>query len=317
MMTPMSPSRSKAARRSSQWWLLKPAYALFAAWTVCLAVASCLDTYCSYHRVRHDKSTPECIALWEAPGTCHQGAEVCLGSNMVVLLSPHWLGKGLVTIGPLLLWIPLALLAARRAPRRLAVLALPMLTFLAISMPLRYLRALTGWDPSGHVLVGGIQLAPLWLLHSDWLSGRSSTSSSNGGVMASAASPPPPPPRLDVILVWAGRIGAALLWYITTATAAFYHSFSEVATAWAVVAALMAAMQHASHQPPATTQANLWRALRPVALVWLLCTLAVAILLPQQLSLSMNKLGPFVLHDLLVAALACGLVLYSQSASKK
>lgn len=151
-------------------------------------------------------------------------------SDMRAILSPRFLSDILgSTLGPLFLWLPVAVHAYTHAavtttPCRFAQLALlaAMCCWLIAAPPARLTRILWGpFDPSGHILLTGVQLIPLW--------------AANDAARSSSSSPTPP-------LSAALRVALflePLLWWMSFGTAAFYHSASDVAVTWLVAAVLV------------------------------------------------------------------------------
>lgn len=135
-------------------------------------------------------------------------------------VSPRWLGKLLGAAGPLLTWLPLALLPApppakAPSPDLPRALLLSICAWLALIPPIHLLRRLLPLDPSGHIFLYGAQLVPLWVA----LEGAQ------------------PRPALPLQL-----LELALL-ALSAATAAWYHSKADVLAAWAALACLVAAVR--------------------------------------------------------------------------
>lgn len=143
-------------------------------------------------------------------------------------------------MGPSLVWAPLLAYALlRKSTRVRGVLVLwSAVAWLGLSMPLRFTTLVVGWDPSGHVLVVGLQLVPLWLLlqagaAAEGTSGGSGNRDNGSAGGGSALAP---------VALAVAEVLAAVLALITLSTAAFFHSASEVLSAWAVTSAVLAAM---------------------------------------------------------------------------
>lgn len=112
------------------------------------------------------RSTAACAVVRGRGGECAPVPSLCPAPATLAAVSPRWLGVSIALAGPLLGWAPLAaamVAAPRQAPlRSLApLLAAAALTFLALVMPVRYLHHVLAYDPSGHIFIVGVELAPL------------------------------------------------------------------------------------------------------------------------------------------------------------
>ena len=121
--------------------------------------------------------------------------------------------------GPLLTWLPIMVHANDQAVTSTLV-ARSMVWYLTVIGCTRHLHDITGWDPSGHAIVYGAQLAPLWQL---WATGHG-----DGETVGSLRTL-----SLLWLLSW-----AAVLCYLSAMTAMAFHTLSETAAAAALVLAL-------------------------------------------------------------------------------
>ena len=184
----------------------------YAVGTALLSLASLWRAHCGYAGVDHRVSAADCAA--QLPGAavaaCSATAPslICLSPQAVRSLSPGWLARRLGDAGPLLVWLPLLAAARwRRAPGRPGVVAggevcsgsegahagagsgcsvgaslgAACLIWLASIMPVRYARRVLPFDPSGHVLLFGVQLVPLWAAAQAWHAAGGSEGSAGGG----------------------------------------------------------------------------------------------------------------------------------------
>jgi hypothetical protein len=206
--------------------------ARFAAWTLVLAAAALFFV--------------SCPAAAPAPAP----AAPCAPAGAASSLSPAWLGRAAALAGPAPAWVPLALHArggARGAPALALALTLALVlaaaAFLACVMPARYAFAAAvaagmapaaALDPSGHVLLYGLQLVPIW----------AAAASAHAGVPTAEAGParqvggPAPSPLLLAALCL-----EPLLFYLTAATGAFFHGALETLPAWLVTLVLAVATE--------------------------------------------------------------------------
>lgn len=156
----------------------------FVFWSVLVAVSTVWQVTCSYGDIDHAAShRSSCLVRRGSSGTCDLSARsaFCLGPPRISTIAPRWLGVFVVWVGPVWAWLPLgAWLAWRLRPaavqaaaaRRLAlrfapVAAASVFAYLVGINIVRHwvrLRGLnpSGFDPSGHTLVFGLQLVPLW-----------------------------------------------------------------------------------------------------------------------------------------------------------
>ena len=189
------------------------------------------------------------------------------------------------------------------------------LVYLAVIMPVRYLRRVlaSGWDPSGHVLLYGIQLVPLW-----------GTAQATTTLKGNSAYAHPTAARAVWLALMAAEAG---LWVLTVATAAVFHHASEVLATWVVVG-LTAYATHAALVPSASAapdavnsraaQARLHRLLLLACILWL-CGLLMPLSLMMVLGrsgargeghnpLKAATLAAAVGYDLVVAAISTWLI---------
>lgn len=116
--------------------------------------------------------------------------------------------------GPLLTWLPM--FAHRGEVPLSKVLVRTMIWYLAVIGTTRHLHWLTGWDPSGHAVVYGAQLAPLCQLWEE----------SHGD-------------RLPTVLHTLSRVyllvWGSVLCYLSATTAMAFHTLSETAASLILV----------------------------------------------------------------------------------
>lgn len=202
-------------------------------------------------------------------------------------------GRAAAFAGPLATWLPLALayapLGSRSAPWR-PVLAMSASAWL---VSVHFVRSAKhalpgGFDPSGHVVLFALQLAPLWALRY-WRAPAGATGVAVAprprGRRASAAallpSPRPPPPLPSPQLSPAGgvvdwralfllRALEALLVVLSIHTAVFHHTPAEVAAGAAVGLAGVVAVAAAAARPrpPARAAAAARAALARAGSIW-------------------------------------------------
>lgn len=149
--------------------------------------------------------------------------------------------------GPLLSWLPA--LAYRGAtdddhPVKTTLLTCTIVWYLALIGTTRHLHLWSGWDPSGHLVVYGSQLAPLYQLFFDGASSSSHAASElRDGVSA-------------LLLLWLVS-WAAVLGYLSCMTALAFHTLSETLAAAALVLVLIIWL-HNSAVDPRTGSIERW-----------------------------------------------------------
>lgn len=186
-------------------------------WGAVLISAATWEVACGYKAYDLRRSTSSCIALRSSIGAedcLPTPPSWCIHPAAVSVASPWWLAAVAGYGGPLITWLPL--LTSRRSAAQSALKS-TILWYLALIGPVRHSRSLlpAGWDPSGHVFVYGAQLVPYWQTVP-----RSSV-------------------PLDTRLVECFlALWCSLLWYLSAATAAFFHTASETLTGWLLVAGL-------------------------------------------------------------------------------
>jgi len=202
--------------------------------------------------------------------------------------------KWLVQVGPALTWLPLLHHAIDTNEKQLvAWIVFSAIAWLGLSMPLRFTHLAVGWDPSGHVLLAGLQLVPTWMTVSHWRNDR--------GIMRSAWS---------WSLVVAELVTVALA-CMTANTAAFFHSTSEVMSAWAVVVGLFVFFFQRLHFERLADKRQRFRivsrARKLLRVASGVCCVS-ALLAWWILQLRLGTLLPFLAHDA-VLALSMGAVI--------
>jgi len=254
--------------RRNMFWLR------FALWSGLVLLATGWQAACAFSDVDLKNSSAHCLVKKSAPGKCDTSVgdsftqRFCIGPGHINSLAPRWLGVLVVYVGPIWTWLPLAiwlLLRLRQTSpahrRHLAVAFAPAFfaavgAFLAFINLMRYLSRLpvamnpTGFDPSGHTFVFGLQLVPLWCL-TEVLNAAArppSLQSSAGGspvadsrdALSPAAILPAHRPhgRADRYLLAIFLLVEVGLWALTATTASFFHSTSEIFASWAVIAGL-------------------------------------------------------------------------------
>uniref|UniRef100_A0A7S4C305 Uncharacterized protein n=1 Tax=Chrysotila carterae TaxID=13221 RepID=A0A7S4C305_CHRCT len=200
-----------------------------ASWAAALTLAATYGCRCGYPQIDLRRSTAlvpvlrnkgivqqsACTAVELVSSCCERAG--CVPLSTPLKISPRWLARCVGFGGPLMTWIPLLLATAGNSDGGAWPSLRPtILWYLGAIGPVRHAcRVLPShWDPSGHIFVYGMQLLPLW-----------------------AASPPMSP--LSVYLTgW-----SACLCYLSVATAAFFHTASESAAGFALVAPLWLCMR--------------------------------------------------------------------------
>lgn len=167
-------------------------------------------------RLKHDQNL-----------SCYVPQSGCFEATTLMTLSPRVVSDLAGMGGPLVSWLPI--LAHRsELPHTADILARTMIWYLAVIGWTRHLHVLTGWDPSGHAIVYGAQLAPLWQI---WDIGHAA---GRGLPLWQLWDIGPTLNRLW-LLVW-----ASLLCYLSGMTAMAFHKLSETAAAAALVLLLAA-----------------------------------------------------------------------------
>jgi hypothetical protein len=196
-------------------------------------------------------------------------------------------GPAAAYLGPALTWLPilLLLLFSRRSSDRSwrLVLAAAQIGWLFLIHPVRWTVLLTGrggWDPSGHVFMAGVQLAPLWVLSLPQpatrgrdvaragASGPTRSRSRSGrpslrrGSASAFAPPAAATPNVASPLSSWRLLLEAPLWLISLSSAALRHSGTEIFAAWllvlVVLVACTAAQREAGRSKDAARVSLLW-----------------------------------------------------------
>lgn len=158
----------------------------FVLWSVLVAISTLWQVSCSYGDIDHAAShRSACLVRRGGSGKCEVSVEsvLCLRPASISAIAPRWLGVFVVWVGPVWAWLPLgAWLAWRLRPaaahsgaaaaRRLALRFAPVAAasvfayLVGINIVRHWVRLRrinpSGFDPSGHTLVFGLQLVPLW-----------------------------------------------------------------------------------------------------------------------------------------------------------
>jgi len=209
-------------------------------WSVALVAAAMWASPCAYTEYDLRRSTDSCVRL-KSSTECVPLQPGCVAPASVATASPRWLATLAGDGGTLLTWLPLYATATSERD----ALPLILMWYLGLIGPVRHTHRLlhSRWDPSGHVFVYGAQLVPYWLAVS-----------------------PRPPYAGAWLWCWAG-----VLCYLSAMTAAFFHTPSETAAGWALVAALWAALRWATSGSDGPRPPPSW--LPAVSLVaWVGCT---------------------------------------------
>ena len=191
------------------------------AWFGFLCVCGIVEMWCAH--VEYDYGLSKragCTRLKHTHNqSCFSPVSGCLEAATLMMLSPRSLSNLAGMGGPLFSWLPLLALRGELALTN-QVLARTMIWYLAVIGLTRHLHLLTGWDPSGHAIVYGAQLVPLWhLWESEPAAGR------RRGLLPTVS-------RLW-LLAWAG-----VLFYLSGMTAVAFHTLSETMAAAALMLAL-------------------------------------------------------------------------------
>lgn len=197
------------------------------SWLVLVGVCGLVEFRCAHTSYDYRASKRAgCTQLKDQPvsnESCFQPAPGCLDAITLMTFSPRSLSDVAGMGGPLLTWLPMLLAYRSEAPATSILLARTMIWYLAVISATRHLHMLTGWDPSGHVIVYGSQLAPLWQL---W----EQLGYSGGEALSEARTL-----LLCWLLVW-----ASVLCYLSGMTAVAFHTLSETTAAAAMVLILAA-----------------------------------------------------------------------------
>lgn len=224
----------------------------FALWTALVALAALWRDRCEMGAIDLRRTTATCVKLAaDPPGSseCHTPLHpplaLCLPPHRALELSPAALARTLGDLGPLLVWAPLlgaSVLtyhphgAHHHRPHVRRAVALAAAVYLSAIMPVRYLRRAlpSGFDPSGHILLFGVQLVPLWAAAEVAVHAPAPALAAAAGGRAQG--------RWWCATARAAAVGLGAaevaLFGLSVSTAAWFHSGWEVAASWAVVAAL-------------------------------------------------------------------------------
>jgi hypothetical protein len=297
--------------------------ARYGALSALLVLAALWRARCGYADADFARSTAAC-AVSRATGACGQQAQPgCVAPHVVRAVLPARVGAALGDVGPALLWLPLlglahAVLQPRAAAAATASAAarhghlhvrsavvLAAACYLSVIMPVRFLRRVLPFDPSGHALLFGVQLVPLWAAAD--VTAHAPTGELGGGAPAVAGGAPrgAQRARLAARALAAGLLvveGAYAL--LTLATAAWVHHAAEVAATWAAVGALAHATHALLQRHPHASAAQLRRWWALAAAAWLAgAALPLSLLLLQpDTKVRAGPLAAAVVYDCAVAA---------------
>ena len=190
------------------------------SWLGLLLACGCMERWCKYTTYDLRASDAACT-LHKHGNSCLEQSwtPLCLKAPTIKMLSPRALSNVAGMGGPLLTWLPL--LAGAGSPSAAgatrSTLARTAIWYLACIGLIRHTHILLefAWDPSGHVIVYGSQLIPVWHLY-------------HAGAGAGWQRP-----LVGWLLCW----GAVLLW-LSAMTANFFHTLSETAAAGLMVLGL-------------------------------------------------------------------------------
>ena len=154
--------------------------------------------------------------------------------------------------GPLLSWVPIWAYYGER-PLTTTLLSCTVVWYLSVISLTRHLHLLTGWDPSGHLIVYGSQLVPLLQM---WKRGDV-----GGDVVGTPCT---------VILLWL-LMWAAVLWYLSGMTSMAFHTLSETAAAALMVLGLAVWIDTAERWQPGHAGVDGWQVVS-AALLWVVPT---------------------------------------------
>jgi hypothetical protein len=201
------------------------------AWLVFLLLCGAVEHRCGHtaydHRAsRHVGCTQtkeddqNHSKLFGSKSKCQTVQSGCMEAATLRMFSPRALSDLAGLGGPFLTWIPM-LLYRGDLTLTSKLLTRTMIWYLSVIGSTRHLHQLTGgWDPSGHAIVYGAQLAPLWQL---WEAGH--------------AVDTPLSPLRTLMLIWLW-LWAGVLCYLSGMTALAFHTLSETMTAGVLVLAL-------------------------------------------------------------------------------
>ena len=291
--------------------------ARYAALSALLALAALWRAQCGYADLDVSRSTAACAAR-RSDGACQPAlSQGCVAPHVVRAVLPASFGAALGDAGPALLWLPLLALAhAGLKPRAAAAAAyhghlhvrsavvLAAACYLSVIMPVRFVRrALPFFDPSGHALLFGVQLVPLWAA-ADAVA-HAPTPGEPGGAPAAAGARAARRARLAARVLAAALLAVeAALALLTLATAAWFHAALEVAATWACVGALAHATHALLQRHPHASAAQLRAWWARAAAAWLAgLALPLALLLLQPATkVRAGRLAAAVVYDCAVAA---------------
>ena len=230
------------------------------AWLVVVCASGLLEQRCGHTRYDYRASRRAgCTVLKAAASVsdrpCYQPPSGCVDAETLMTFSPRALSDMAGNGGPLLTWLPVLMAYREQLPVITAtILARTVIWYLTVIGTTRHLHLLTGgWDPSGHAVVYGAQLVPLWELLE--------LGHAAGGALGAGRTL-----LLCWLLVWAG-----VLCYLSVMTAAAFHTLSETAVAVAMVLGLAAWLRAPSDAPGVGVQA---RHVACAAVAWVVPTAA-------------------------------------------
>lgn len=272
----VAPLRDEALPTSSNVWFVADRNSLtmitrFILWSAVILIAVGWQSSCGFVDYDiHASFKAQCTVRRSEPDKCLTGVSPhCISPGFISRLSPSTVGKFVVMIGPVWVWIPMLAwvytqtAASRRAdsvgsgsdgprpPKSLVVavriaLIISGLWFLAFIQPMRFMAEWLGggirgarFDPSGHIFIFGLQLVPLWV----WLGLQLKCANATRNLLTSPTGGPPVSFASSEASYrghgWqrVARVAEAFIWYLAFATAAFFHSWAEITTSWLVTLA--------------------------------------------------------------------------------
>ena len=182
-----------------------------ACWLAFVVLCGQEEARCRYKLYDYRASARAGCVRLKNSSTCSLPVKGCADVHLLQTLSPRWLATIAGAGGPMLTWVPLLFSSKGQHPAQQEVMAKTVMWYLSVIGLVRHLHWLSGWDPSGHLIVYASQFLPLWYT---WL---------GSGVQ-------PPILAQGWLLLW-----AAVLLYLSILTALAFHTTSETMAAATLV----------------------------------------------------------------------------------